>query len=239
MVARILSIVVSVISIFGKSLVSLMRLIKYYAAACMLFASSAVFSADSVVEVNNQPLSIVLTDGSQVNVSTCNDFIALRKTGKTVKDILHLPDPQYYQVKNNLFECYLNEYVTQHHFSVNTSPSFSFEQIIHHFPASAALIVSDSEEQKIKHDFYGKTLIEYVPDLQAKSINRYISEKKDTGYFLKKTYSYKNQQNQDLNIIVIVGYSLTGTLGIPTAYRIDNMSGHVWKITKLDENSPL
>ncbi|MBU9834553.1 hypothetical protein FS594_28360 (plasmid) [Rahnella aquatilis] len=212
---------------------------KWYAAASMMLASSAVFAADSGVEINNQPLSIVLSDGSQANISTCNEFLAFRKSGKTVKDILHLPDPQYYQAKNNLFECYLNDYAIQHHLSVIASNGPSFEKIIQHFPASAALIVSDTEEQKIKHDFYGKTLSEYVPDLRAKSINRYISENKDTGYFLKKTYSYKNKKNQDINIVIIVGYSLSGSLGIPIAYRIDDMSGHVWKITKLDENSPL
>ncbi|MBU9828766.1 hypothetical protein J1779_02335, partial [Rahnella sp. FC061912-K] len=52
--------------------------------------SGSVFSEP--LQEDSQPISLKLSDNSLKEVNTCEDFIALRRAGKTVTDLPNLPD---------------------------------------------------------------------------------------------------------------------------------------------------
>ncbi len=57
-----------------------------------LFLSTTALAADELV-INDSPLTLVLSDHNQARVSSCADFISLRKAGETVKELPEFSDP--------------------------------------------------------------------------------------------------------------------------------------------------
>ena len=202
----------------------------------LIFSSYSI--AGGELMVNNSPLTLILNDGNQANVSTCTDFVALRMTGEQVKELPGLSDPDFHDAKSALFGCWLNAYVIKHGMMTVNAAAPDLPTVLKHFPANAAFVVSDYEAKTIQRDFSNKTIQDFTPDLTYND-DQAVSTVQDTGYRVKDYYSYLDNNGNQLNVLALVGYSLSGTAGSKTFWRIDDTSQPIWKVTMLDENSPL
>lgn len=207
-----------------------------WAVAAFLF-SSTVFAAGEL-EVNGSPLTLVLNDHNQARVSSCADFVSLRKAGETIEELPGLSDPDYHAAEDALFSCWLKAYAIGHNMNPVKATKPTLDEVLKHFPASSAFIVSDDERRNIEKHYTYKTIAEYTPDLKARD-ERIESAVSSTGYVLDEYYSFSDKKGNHLNIVTLVGYSIGGTISEKAFYRIDDMNNRIWKITKLDENSPL
>lgn len=181
-------------------------------------------------------MTLSLKDNTQVQVSSCADFISLRKSGNIIESLPDLSDPDYNEAKNALFLCWLNNYVNINDMRP-VNYSLTLHTVIQHFPATAGYIVSEEELNKVKLDFKNKTIFEYLPDLKIKN-GRAISLINSVSYLLVDSYRFKNAKNQEIKIVALSGHSIGGTASSRHFWRIDDESKHVWKVTELDENSP-
>jgi hypothetical protein len=203
----------------------------------VLLLSSNVFAAGAL-EINESPLTLVLNDHNQARVSSCPDFIALRKAGETVAELPGLSDPDYRAAKDALFSCWLQAYTVKNGMTPASDKAASLAEILKHFPANAAYLVSNEEIEKVATDFAGKSITDYTPDLKINS-ERATSVSASTGYLLDSDQSYTNHEGHTFRVIGLVGYSVGGTAANKVFWRIDDTSSPVWKVTRLDENSPI
>lgn len=210
---------------------------RFLCMAATLLVSTTVFAAGEL-EINDSPLTLVLNDHNQARVSSCNDFISLRKAGETVKDLPGLSDPDYHTAEDALFSCWLKAYTVEHNMIPFNEKKPTLGELLTHFPASSAYTVSHEEHENIEQHYAGKTITEYTPDLKAKD-DRMESAASSTGYVLDDYYSFTDKEGDHLYIVALTGYSVGGTVSNKVYYRIDNMNNRVWKITRLNENSPL
>ncbi|WP_139824140.1 hypothetical protein [Lonsdalea britannica] len=208
---------------------------RFYILLILFFFSSSGF-ASKELEINGVPLTLSLKDNTQVQVSSCADFISLRKSGNIIESLPDLSDPDYNEAKNALFLCWPNNYVNINDMRP-VNYSLTLHTVIQHFPATAGYIVSEEELNKVKLDFKNKTIFEYLPDLKIKN-GRAISLINSVSYLLVDSYRFKNAKNQEIKIVALSGHSIGGTASSRHFWRIDDESKHVWKVTELDENSP-
>lgn len=205
-------------------------------ASAFLF-SSTVFASNEL-EINGLPLTLVLNDNNIAKVSSCSDFISLRKSGETVKNILDISEPDYDQAKAALTDCYINAYAIQNGLVKKDAPAPSLSDLLKHFPASEKLIVSDNEKEAVQKKFNGESIWDTSPDLVMKG-DVLQSQSDDTGYRLISYSTYSNRDGKDFNIVTIAAFTLHGTYGIRNSYIIKSKEEKIWKIQKVDENSPL
>ncbi|HEY2452405.1 MAG TPA: hypothetical protein VGI71_07250 [Scandinavium sp.] len=203
----------------------------------VLFLSSNAF-AEGSLEIDNNPLVLVLSDHNQAHVSSCSDFISLRKTGETVKELPGLSDPDYRTAKEALFNCWLQAYTVKNGMTMIGDSAPSLTNILKHFPASAAYLVSDEDMNKVKKNYVGKSIMDISPDLKIDS-DRAVSVSSSTGYILDSDISFSSSDGHKLRVIGLVGYSIGGTAAEKSFWRVDDTSAPVWKLTRLDENSPI
>lgn len=210
---------------------------RFICMAATLLMSTTVLAAGEL-EINNSPLTLVFSDNNQARVSSCADFISLRKAGETVKELPELSDPDYHTAKDGLFSCWLNAYTIERKMVPVNGKSPTLAEILKHFPASSAYIVSDEQHLEVEKKYAGKTIAEYTPDLKEMD-GRIESIASSTGYVLDNYYAFSDKEGNHLDIVALVGYSIGGTASDKVFYRIDDMNNRIWKVTRLDENSPL
>lgn len=210
---------------------------RFMCMAATLLISTTVLAAGEL-EINNSPLTLVLSDQNQARVSSCADFISLRKTGETVKELPELSDPDYRTTKDGLFSCWLNAYTIERKMVPTNEEKPTLAEIIKHFPASSAYTVSHEKQLEVERKYADKTISEYTPDLKKRD-DRIESIASSTGYVLDNYYAFSDKEGNHLNIVALVGYSIGGTASEKVFYRVDDTSNRIWKVTRLDENSPL
>lgn len=204
--------------------------------SALLFSSNS-FSANELL-IDNSRMTLILDDGNQANVSSCSDYVSLRKAGETIKDIPDLSEPYYGVAKAALTECYISAFIIQHQLVENKYVHPSLNEILHHLPASEKLIVSDQEMKMIKSQYTGKSIWDTSPDLTEQD-DILVSKSDDTGYRLMKYSSYTGADGKKLDFLTLSAFSLHGTFGKTTSYVIKSKDNNVWDISKIDENSPL
>ena len=211
---------------------------KYFIGMAVTLLLSTPVLAAGELEINQSPLTLVLSDQNQARVSSCADFIALRKAGETVDALPGLSDPDGRAAEAALFSCWLQAYTIDHTLFPSAAPKPTLAEVVQHFPASAAFIVSDDEKQDVAKNYVGKTIADYTPDLKARD-DRLESAASASGYVLDEYYAFTDKQGHQLNIVALVGYAIGGTASVKSYYRIDDTHARVWSVTLLDENSPL
>ena len=210
---------------------------RYICVAATLFLSTSLLAAGELV-INDSPLTLVLSDQNQAHVSSCADFISLRKAGETVKELPELSDPDFRTAQDAVCSCWLHAYTTEHDMSPVNANKPALADILQHFPASAAYLVSNKEQQDVKMHYAGKSIADYTPDLKAKD-DRLESAARSTGYVLDDYYTFADKKGNQLNIVALTGYATGGTAADKAFYRVDDMHDRIWKVTRLDENSHL
>ncbi|WAD31996.1 hypothetical protein [Citrobacter braakii] len=211
---------------------------KYIAVVIATLLFSFNSSATNELIIDNSPLTVVLSDGNQAKLSSCSDFVALHNSGESIKELPDLSDPDYRYAKDALFGCWLSATVIKNGLLKSNSKKPDLVSVLKHFPAKAAYTISDELVQKVQTEYANKSIQDYTPDLKVTG-GRALSTTQSTGYFIDNYYSFVAKDNKKLNILVLVEYALEGTAGNKSFWRIDDTSGDIWKITKLDENSPL
>ncbi|MBX8478870.1 hypothetical protein [Klebsiella quasipneumoniae] len=83
---------------------------KYFIGMAVTLLLSTPVLAAGELEINQSPLTLVLSDQNQARVSSCADFIALRKAGETVDALPGLSDPDGRAAEAALFSCWLQAY---------------------------------------------------------------------------------------------------------------------------------
>ena len=87
---------------------------KYFIGMAVTLLLSTPVLAAGELEINQSPLTLVLSDQNQARVSSCADFIALRKAGETVDALPGLSDPDGRAAEAALFSCWLQAYTIDH-----------------------------------------------------------------------------------------------------------------------------
>lgn len=204
--------------------------------AALLFSSN-IYAANELL-INDSSLTVVLNDGNQAHLSSCSDFIALHNAGESIKELPGLSDPDYRTAKDALFGCWLSTTVIKSGMVKVNAKAPDLSDVLKHFPALAAYTVNDENAKKIQTEYVGKSIEDYSPDLKITGGDA-TSVSESTGYRITDFYSFAGSNNKRMNILALVGYVLDGTAGTKTYWRIDDTSGDIWKITKLDENSQM
>ncbi|HED5666097.1 TPA: hypothetical protein R8F93_004226 [Enterobacter soli] len=205
--------------------------------ASVFLFSSAVFASNEL-EVNGLPLTLVLNDNNIAKVSSCSDFISLRKSGEIVKNIPDLSGPDYDFAKSALTDCYISAYAIQNGLIKKNAPEPSLNEILQHLPASEKLIVSDNEKEEVQKNFNGKSIWDTSPDLMMKN-DVLQSKNDDAGYRLIAYNTYTNRDGKEFGIVTMAAFTLHGTYGVRNSYIIKSKEEKIWEIKKIDENSPL
>lgn len=204
--------------------------------ACL---SASAFSEP--LQDDSTPITLKLNDNSVVNVTTCEDFIALRRAGKTVTDFENMPDRFASMAQNSLTDCYLTTWAkAQGLTEVNPPPAtLTISDVVKHFPATAAVAISDDEVARVKTHYQNKTIIQKEPDLKADDMGRLISAKSSDGYIITGHRAFKGQDGKLTDFITLGKFVTGGTWSVSTTYRIVSQNEPVWKIQEVTENDPL
>lgn len=128
---------------------------------CIFLNGSAMAENNNFI-FNGAPLHVITNTNKDFIISNCQQFIALRQSGEKINTYGGLPDPDYREAKETLFHCYLEYYARQHGFTAVKTPGPSLSAILHHFPASAALAISNEEVENVKKNYAGKSMFDYT-----------------------------------------------------------------------------
>ncbi|TCQ87579.1 MULTISPECIES: hypothetical protein [Rahnella] len=201
--------------------------------------SGSVFSEP--LQEDSQPISLKLSDNSLKEVNTCEDFIALRRAGKTVTDLPNLPDRFTDMARGSLTNCYLTTYAKDHGLTEikPASQAPTLKEIVDHFPASAAIAISNEEVAKVKSLYQNKTIRQKEPDLKPDNNGRMVSTKSADGYLISNHRTFKDKDGKIIDFITLGKFVTQGTWGESTTYEILSKSNPVWTIQEINENSPL
>lgn len=205
-------------------------------ASIFLFSTTVLASGE--LEINGSPLTLVLQDNNQAKVSSCADFISLRKSGETIKDISDISDQDFNLAKAMLTDCYISAYAIQNNLIETKRSAPSLKEILHHIPAIEKLIASNNEREIIKNKYKGKSIWDTSPDLMEQD-NDLVSKDDDTGYRMMDYRTYTNKNGEQIDILILSEYTLHGTFGVRNSYIIKSKDNNIWDISKFDENSPL
>lgn len=231
-----------------NNLITIIVLITFYARGIMklklvagLFLMAAVGNAYSETLMSNgQPISVNLSNKGTVSISNCAEYVALRKEGGTVNDYPGLSDPDFREAQDALKNCYLDAYANENDLK-EVTPSLttlSVANVVEHFPAQAALAISDEEVAKLKKNFIGKTIIDTAPDLKSDGV-RMISTKTDSGYMVWNRRAFEDSAGKMYSFITLSSFPLSGTYASLRTYQILSEEEKVWTIKEVTENSPL
>lgn len=113
--------------------------------------SGNVFSEP--LQEDSQPISLKLSDNSLKEVNTCEDFIALRRAGKTVTDLPNLPDRFTDMARGSLTNCYLTTYAKDHGLTEikPASQAPTLKEIVDHFLRPLQLRLAMKKSLKLNH----------------------------------------------------------------------------------------
>jgi hypothetical protein len=189
---------------------------------------------------NGQPISVNLSNAGTASISNCAEYVALRKEGKTINNYPGLSDPDFREAQDALINCYMNAYANDNGLK-EVTPSLtnlSVENVVKHFPAQAALAISDEEVAKLKKNYIGKTIIDTAPDLTSDD-GRMISQKTDSGYMIWNRKAFKDSAGKMYSFITLSSFPLSGTYAALRTYQILSEEEKVWTIKEVTENSPL
>ncbi len=185
---------------------------KYFIGMAVTLLLSTPVLAAGELEINQSPLTLVLSDQNQARVSSCADFIALRKAGETVDALPGLPTRMAVRRKRRYSPAGYRPTPSIIRYS-SAAPKPTLAEVVQHFPASAAFIVSDDEKQDVAKKYVGKTIADYTPDLKARD-DRLESAASASGYVLDEYYAFTDKQGHQLNIVALVGYAIGGTASV-------------------------
>ena len=212
---------------------------KYIASFIILALSSANAVAEGELLIQGSPLKLELDNHHQIIISSCKEFESIRHNGDKIISFPEIKiDRVYSEAKEALFSCWISTYTEKNKLSPTNDAPPSLSEVLQHFPASASFSISNYEIEKIKQHSKEKSILELTPDLKVVQ-NSAESIKSDTGYRLGAFYSFKNPKNKIIKIITLNGYALHGTIGATQHWMVDDFNTSLWKIKKIDENSPL
>jgi hypothetical protein len=212
---------------------------KVLGASCALLVSASVLADEQDISIQGKPLQVVTADGKNHSLATCGDYLSLQQNKQQITSITGLSDRDYVEAQDSLIQCNIQNYVKQHQYAPITSPAVpSIQQVVAHFPASTALVVSDDEATALKAKGRGKTLQEWTPSLKLKD-DRMVSDKEQVAYTVSQYQTFKNSQGQSLTFITLGSGVTGGTLRALSTYRINDMKGKVWTVIPVTENTPL
>lgn len=216
-----------------------MNKMKVLGAGCALLVSASALAAEQDISIQGKPLQVVTADGKKHSLATCGDYLALRKNNQQITSISGLPDRDYVEAKDSLVQCNIQHYVQQHQFVLDPQVDVpGIEKVVAHFPASAALVVSDDDVKELKAKGAGKTLQEWTPSLVLKD-GRMVSDKEHVVYAVSQYQTFKNPQGKSQSFITLGSAVTGGTLGTLSTYRIDDAKGKIWSVTPVTENTTL
>lgn len=191
--------------------------------------------ASNELKINNMPIELIFNDGSSAKISSCTDLQNQMSLGKKIESIPNISDPDYNDIKNKIFICRMQNYISNHRMT-KIKDSLSIHDVLNNFPATAAYFISQEEMDKVSREYSNKTILEYTPDLIIDK-NKAISQKKYTSYSLPEYYHFKNSDGDEIKIVILAGHSIGGTASSRSYWRIDDDHSHPWTVTELDENS--
>lgn len=194
--------------------------------------------ADTSIDTYEPPLLVTLQDNSKVKLSSCADYIKIRKSGEYIKELPDLPNYFYNDLKMDLVNCYVNAVVLQNGLIESNMPTPSLSEILHHLPATEKLIASDDEESNIRKKFKGKSVWDTSPDF-VESDDSIVSKNNDEGYRLIHYISYMTKEGNEMDLMTIASFVLHGTYGYSTSYFITSKKGSIWDVVPITINSPL
>lgn len=212
---------------------------KVLGAGCALLVSASVLADDQDISIQGKPLQVATVDGKNHSLATCGDYLALRKNNQQITSISGLSDRDYMETQDMLIQCNIQNYAKQHQYVLDTQAGVpGIDQVVAHFPSSAALVVSDDEVKVLKAKGQGKTLQQWTPTLKLKD-DRMVSDKEQVAYAISQYQVFKRPQGKPLTFITLGSAVTGGTLGTLSTYRIDDTSGKIWTITPVTENTSL
>jgi hypothetical protein len=207
-----------------------------------LFLSGLAWNACSTpLQEDSQSILLTLNDNNSARITTCEEFIALRRSGETVADYPDMPDRFANMARNSLINCYLTTYATDHGLTeITPAPETpTLEEVAEHFPATAAIAISNEEVAKVKSQYQGKTIRQKETDLKLDSNGRLISAKNADGYMIAARRIFKDKTGNLTQFIMLGKFVTEGTWGMTATYRIISQDKPVWDIQEITENSPL
>lgn len=209
--------------------------------AGLFLASLAGNVSSAPLQEDFQSILLTLNDTNSARVTTCEDFITLRRSGETVAGYPDMPDRFADMARDSLIDCYLTTYAADHGFTeITPAPDTpTIQDVVNHFPASAAIAISDEEVAKVKSQYQGKTISQKVTDLKPDESGRLISAKNTEGYMITARRLFKDKAGKTLQFITLHEFVTEGTWGATTTYRIISQEKPVWDIQEMTENSPL
>jgi hypothetical protein len=205
---------------------------------CALLVSASVQADDQDITIQGKPIQVITVDGQKHSLTVCGDYLALRQQNQQLT-IGDLSSRDYVEAKDSLIQCNIHNYAKQHQYVLDTQAEVpSIETVVAHFPASAALVVSNDEVNELKKNGGGETLHEWTPSLVLKD-ERMVSEKEQVAYVVSQYQSFKNSQGQSIAFITLGSGVIDGTFGKRSTYRIDAANGKIWSVTPVTENTSL
>ncbi|CAI1920876.1 hypothetical protein [Serratia proteamaculans] len=216
-----------------------MNKLKVLGAGCALMVSTSALAAEQDITIQSKPLQVVTADGKTHALATCGDYVSLRENPAQISSIHGLSERDNVEAHDSLIQCNIQNYVKQHQLVLDSRAKVpGIERVVAHFPASAALAVSDDEVEHLKAKGQEKTLQEWTPSLVLKD-GRMISDKAHVAYVVSQYQVFKSPEGKPLAFITLGSAVTGGTLGVLSTYRIDDMKGKIWAVTAVTENTAL
>ncbi len=216
-----------------------MNKMKLLVAGGALLVSASVLAVEQDISIQGKPLQVVTADGKNHSLATCADYLALRKNNQQITSLSGLSARDYAQAQDSLIQCNIQNYAQRHRLVLDSHAGVPpIEQVVAHFPASVALVVSDKDAKQLKAKGAGKTLQEWTPSLELKD-GRMVSDQEQVAYAVSQYQVFKSLQGNSL-IFITLGSGLTsGTLSTLSTYRLESVRGNIWTVTPVTENTTL
>nr|VUD33987.1 Uncharacterised protein [Raoultella sp. NCTC 9187] len=122
---------------------------RFMCMAATLLISTTVLAAGEL-EINNSPLTLVLSDQNQARVSSCCRFhFSAKDRRKQSKNYLNFQIQITVLQKMVCFSCWLNAYTIERKMVPINEEKPTLAEIIKHFPASSAYTVSHEKQLEV------------------------------------------------------------------------------------------
>ncbi len=142
--------------------------------------------------------------------------------------------------RGSLTNCYLTTYAKDHGLTeIKPAPQTpTLKETVDHFPASAAIAISNEEVAKVKSLYQNKTIRQKEPDLKHDSDGRMVSTNSADGYLISNQRAFKDKDGKIIDFITLGKFVTQGTCGESTTYEILSKSDPVWKIQEINDPPP-
>lgn len=209
--------------------------------AGLLLAGLTGNAYSTPLQEDSESILLTLGDTNSARVTTCEEFIALRRSGETVAGYPDMPDRFMTAARDSLIDCYLTHYALDHRLTeITPAPKTpTLKDVVDHFPATAAITISDEEVAKVKTQYQGKTISQKDDDLKPDGDGRLVSAKNAEGYRISGMRVFKDKAGKLTQFITLGSFVTEGSWGTTTTYRIIAQDKPVWEIEEITENSPL